>query len=177
MLYTNSDCLSQTKLVELSNFCDQNNLDIIAITEILPKFSLFQPEEKNYSLDGFDLFTSNLSQGRGCAIFVKQYLVATKVTFECNLDESVWCQINLNNNDKLVIGYIYRNQNSTLKNNQNLYQLLNTVNNSHFSHILIIGDFNCKEIDWKQPSTSVNENHVSTQLIECIRDCFYTNMW
>ena len=120
MLYTNSDCLSQTKLVELSNFCDQNNLDIIAITEILPKFSLFQPEEKNYSLDGFDLFTSNLSQGRGCAIFVKQYLVATKVTFECNFEESVWCQINQNNDDKLVIGCIYKNPNSTLENNQNL---------------------------------------------------------
>ena len=37
---------------------------------------------------------------------------------------------------------------------------------------MIAGDFNCKEIDWKQHSTSVNENHVSTQLLECIRDCF-----
>ena len=68
-MYTNSDCLSETKLVEISNYCDQNNLDIIAITEILPKFSLFQPEEKKYSLDGYDLFTLKLSQGRGCAIF------------------------------------------------------------------------------------------------------------
>ena len=171
MLYTNSDCLSQTKLVELSNFCDRNSLYIIAITEILPKFFLFQPDEKNYNLDGFDLFTSNLSQGLGCAIFVKQYLAATKETFECNFNESVWCQINLNNNDKLVIDCIYRSPNSILENNQNLYQLLNTVNNSHFTLKLIPGDFNFKEIDWKVQSTSVNENHVSTQLLESIRDC------
>ena len=144
----------------------------MAITEILPKFSLFQPDEKNYSLDGYDLFISNLSQGRGCAIYVKDYLAATKVSFECNFNDSVWCQIKLKNNDKLVIGCVYRSPNSTMENNQNLYQLLNIVNNSHFSHLLIAGDFNCKEIDWKQHSTSVNENHVSTQLLECIRDCF-----
>ena len=59
-----------------------------------------------------------------------------------------------------------------MENNQNLYQLLKIVNNSHFSHIMIAGDFNCKEIDWKLHSTSVNENHVSTQLLECIPDCF-----
>ena len=59
-----------------------------------------------------------------------------------------------------------------MENNHTLYQLLNIVNKSHFSHILIAGDFNCKERDWKQHSTSVNVNHVSTQLLECIRDCF-----
>ena len=117
MLYTNSDCPSQTKLVEISNYCDQNNLDIIAITEILLKFSLFQPDEKNYSLDGYDLFISNLSQGRGCAIYVKDYLAATKVSFECNFNDSVWCQIKLKNNDKLVIGCVYRSPNSTMENN------------------------------------------------------------
>ena len=133
MLYTNSDCLSQTKLVEISNYCDQNNLDIIAITEILPKF-LFRPDEKNYSLDGYDLFISNLSRGRGCAIYLKDYLAATKVSFKCNFNDSVWCQIKLKNNDKLVIGCVYRSPNSTMENNQNLYQLLNIVNNSQFFH-------------------------------------------
>ena len=46
------------------------------------------------------------------------------------------------------------------------------MNSSHFSHILITGDFNCKAIDWTLHSTSVNENHVSTQLLESIRDCY-----
>ena len=64
VLYTNSDCLSQTKLVVISNYCDQNSLDIIAITEILPKFSLFQPEEKNYSLDFYTSMWQNIQDSK-----------------------------------------------------------------------------------------------------------------
>ena len=172
VLYTNADCLSHTKLVELSNYCEHNSLDVIAISEILPKFSLFQPKETNYSLDGFDIFTSDLTSERGCALFVKQDLAATKITFTSNFSESVWCQINLKNNDKMIVGCIYRSPNSTIENNKELFHLLNSVNNKHFSHILIVGDFNCKEIDWRLQSTSVNENHVASQLLECIRDCF-----
>ena len=158
--------------MELSNYCEHNSLDVIAISEILPKFSLFQPEETNYSLDGFDIFTSDLTSGRGCALFVKQDLAATKITYTSNFSESVWCQINLKNNDKMIVGCIYRSPNSTIENNKELFQLLNSVNNKHFSHILIVGDFNCKEIDWRLQSTSVNENHVASQLLECVRDCF-----
>ena len=104
--------------MELSNYCEHNSLDVIAISEILPKFSLFQPEETNYSLDGFDIFTSDLTSGRGCALFVKQDLAATKITFTSNFSESVWCQINLKNNDKMIVGCIYRSPNSTIENNK-----------------------------------------------------------
>ena len=56
-----------------------------------------------------------------------QKLAATKITFDCDFNESVWCPINLNNNDKMVIGFIYRRPNAILENNQLLYQLRNIV--------------------------------------------------
>ena len=117
-------------------------------------------------------FTSDLTSGRGCALFVKQDLAATKLTFTSNLSESVWCQINLKNNDKMIVGCIYRSPNNTTENNKELFQLLSSVNNKQFSHILIVGDFNCEEIDWRLHSTSVNENHVASQLLEYVIDCF-----
>ena len=51
---------------------------------------------------GIDLYTLNLSQGRrGCVLFVKQNLSASKITFDCEFNEYVLCQINPNNTDNL----------------------------------------------------------------------------
>lgn len=135
----------------------------------------FNQRKKTTDLTVLIYLHQTYHRGVVCAIFVKEYLAATKVSFECNFIESVWCQINLNNNEELVIGCVYRSPNSTMENNQNLYQLLNIVNNSHFSHILVTGDFNCKEIDWKLLSTSVNENHNTTFNIS--ETVFYISTW
>lgn len=142
------------------------------LTEVLPKYSVFQPDEANYRMEGYDVFLSNIYQGRGCAIFVKQNLTATKVSFTIDFKESIWCHLSLKGKDKLLCGCIYRSPNSSLENNQALFELMNKVKDSNYSHLLITGDFNCKEIDWKEGSMNMNENHVSSLLLECIRDCF-----
>ena len=95
VLNTNSDCLSQSKPVELINYCDHNDTDMVMLTEVLPKYSIFQPDESIYRIEGYDLFISNLHQGRGCAIYVKQNLSATKVSFSSDFKESIWCQLSL----------------------------------------------------------------------------------
>ena len=77
------------------------------------------------------------------------------------------------NKDKLLAGCIYRSPNSSLENNQILFKLLDNVRDGNYTHLLITGDFNCKEIDWEQGSMNVNENHVSSLLLESIRDCFF----
>ena len=41
VLYTNCDCLTQTKLSELKNFVAEKSPDIIAITQVFPKNSIF----------------------------------------------------------------------------------------------------------------------------------------
>ena len=41
-----------------------------------------------------------------------------------------------------------------------------------FSHKLLIGDFNIKEINWTDCSTNVGEDHIATRFLECVRDCY-----
>ena len=94
------------------------------------------------------------------------------ILYTCDFNESVWCQISLKNNDKLEVGCVYRSPNSTPRNDQDLFSSLEITKTSNYSHLLITGDFNCKEIDWKQQTTNVNENHVASLLLECIRDCY-----
>ena len=36
-----------------------------------------------------------------------------------------------------------------------------------------MGDFNFKEINWCEMTTSVNETHISSQFLECVRDTYF----
>ena len=71
MFYTNCDCLSQTKRVELESYIQTNSPDIIALTEVLPKNSLFHVNEVLFALKGYSCFSANLNKGRGVLLYVK----------------------------------------------------------------------------------------------------------
>ena len=62
------------------------------------------------------MFLANLHEGRGVVIYVKSNLNAEQVYFETNFKESVWCHINLQNRDILLIGCIYRSPNASDEN-------------------------------------------------------------
>ena len=40
------------------------------------------------------------------------------------------------------------------------------------SHLLIMGDFNLREINWSPGETSVGEEHIATLFLESIRDSY-----
>ena len=42
-----------------------------------------------------------------------------------------------------------------------------------YSHILLMGDFNMKEISWVEMSTTVGEDHIAYLFLEAVRDCFF----
>ena len=84
----------------------------------------------------------------------------------------MWAEIKLQHTDRLKIGVIYRSPNSSEENNQKLRKLLLDVSESKPSHLLIMGDFNHPEIDWKEDVTTQSINHPSTKFRETLRDCF-----
>ena len=96
------------------------------------------------------MFCSDVTQGRGCIIYVKSAIPASCVNIGVIFLESVWCWIDLAGSDKLLLGCVYRRPNSTIDNNQKLLNLFARVNEINLSHSLIMGDFNIKEIDWKK---------------------------
>ena len=53
-----------------------------------------------------------------------------------------------------------------------LLKLLNEVNDAKYSHVLIMGDFNFKKINWNTWSTSSPETHIDFKFIEKVRDCY-----
>ena len=50
--------------------------------------------------------------------------------------------------------------------------MLRDISLNNPSHLLVVGDFNCRHINWDQFCSTENEEHVSSMLLECIRDCF-----
>ena len=100
----------------------------------------------------------------------KKTLNATSVQIDSNFSEHVWAQIKLKNNDSLLIGCLYRSPSSSRDNCNSLINMLDHVNSLRKSHLLIMGDFNFKEIDWVNQSTSTSEEHISSLFLENIRD-------
>lgn len=84
----------------------------------------------------------------------------------------MWAKIKLNATDTLLGGCIYRSPNSTRENTDLLLSLSKKVSKKKFSHILIMGDFNFKEVNWNECTTTVGEDHIATLFLECVRDTF-----
>ena len=78
-----------------------------------------------------------------------------QVYFETNFKESVWCHTNLKNRDTLLIECIYRSPNASDENFQALKTLLTKCRGANYSHMLLVGDFNLKEINWCEMITNV----------------------
>ena len=120
------------------------------------------------------MFVESLEEGRGVIVFIKHSLNAEQFYFDTNFKESVWCKIKLKNRDNLLIGCIYRSPNATDDNFQELKSLFYKCRDANFSHKLLIGDFNLKDINWCEMTTQVNEAHIASQFLECVRDSYFT---
>ena len=147
--------------------------DVIALTEVFPKNKIFLSTSEEYEIQGYTHYVSNLETGRGCILYIKNSISAVEVKIDTNFKESVWCKIKLQHNDMLFIGCIYRSPNCSLENTNELLSLFPSISKMGFSHILVVGDFNFKEINWKTNMSTVSENHISTKFFECCRDSYF----
>ena len=121
MFYTNCDCLSQTKKVELESYIQSNSPDVIALTEVLPKNSVFDVNETEHVLQGYTCFSSDLTKGRGVLLYIKNIIPAIDIEQNGIFLESTWCKINLSRGDNFIIGCIYRSPNSKSENTKLLF--------------------------------------------------------
>ena len=102
----------------------------------------------------YDTLTSNLGASgiRGTAIFVKDELKSRKVKMTNDFDDHVWIELQLNNNDKLLCGYMYRNPKKEVQyikdSTKKVCEVIQEASHMKHSHMFICGDFNYPEIDW-----------------------------
>jgi len=100
--YTNADCLLN-KLNELKARLSIIQPDILAITEVCPKHFTYTITSESLHLDGYDLFCSDLSFGRGVCIYCKSNFKATKFdTLNVKeFNESLWCSVPVASNGSM----------------------------------------------------------------------------
>lgn len=107
LYYTNADSVFN-KMEELIEAVEENSIDIIVITEAMPKNAKSRPSLAEITVPGYDVFTSKTfdSEGRGVYIMVKSCLKASPVTELTNhkFKESVWCIIKNREGRQVLIG-------------------------------------------------------------------------
>jgi hypothetical protein len=111
------------------------------------------------------MFAKNIDrgEGRGILLYTNNIFGASEVEMDTTFEENLFVNIKLNNNDKLLIGIIYRSpSNKNMEHHNQIRKLIQEASNKHFSHILIMGDFNYPNIDWE----NCNSNGDSTESIE-----------
>ena len=119
----------------------------------------------------------NNNNGRGSLLYVKKNLNYKQVTITANgneFQEGLYAEIKLNANETILCACMYRRGESHDENNELLFQTLKNISNMGHSHILIMGDFNMKGIDWiNWTSPGQNICDFNHRFIECIRDCYF----
>ena len=166
VMYTNIDTYLNKREEFQTQIADMKP-DIICLVEILPKTPGIIFHQCEYTIQGYYSYFNNTKK-RGIAIFVNNNLVSSLNEYLSSdeFDESLWLKIQLKGRDTLLLGCIYRSPNSDDLNNNRLIQLLKKVSEQHTSHLLIVGDFNCKDINWDALSTVATETSIQSRLLD-----------
>lgn len=169
-------------MAELNLLVSDIRPNIIGINEVLPKnFSRhIYPEE--FSLPGYELLCHpNVTQnkGRGTLLYIENNIKYKQIDIsddELVFEEGIYIEVNLKGKDKLLCACMYRRGDSSDANNEALCKTLYKLTNMGYSHIVIMGDLNYGQIDWKNICSTYNRTSInaSNKFIECIRDCFLT---
>ena len=150
---------------------------MICITE----FKVKNPGKNNielteYNLEGYNLFHNNDDKNchRGVLIYVDKNLAVVPVDCGQAFAENVFIRINVNENDHIFVGCIYRSPSSTALNHTSLLELLDCIEYNKYCNVIIVGDFNLPDINWKFPST-VNTQGYSCEFIKKLETKLFTS--
>ena len=160
------------KKAELEAEITSSKPDIICLNEVCPKNSKFAVEEAQLNIDGYYIIHDGFEH-RGTCIYIANHLIATQTKLGPDFKESVWCEIIINS-EKILLGCIYRSPSSSVENNESLNKLLDQLPSVQHDHLVIVGDFNFKEIDWENKIVKASEDHPATKLYDKTNDLFLT---
>ena len=170
-LSTNTDSL-HNKINEIEPFLNIHDIEIAAFVETLPKNSTTE-EYKNITLNinGYTCL-SNFG-GRGACLYIsKEFEVIQRYEEHENIfSPSIFCKIKTKSGEMLTIGVIYRSPNSSKQENENFIMQLNKVCekfNTIGQKLVLMGDFNCPEINWSEETCNKPSNHIAAKLLDNI---------
>ena len=156
------------KMSELELYILEEKPDIIGITESWTYEDL-QNSELNfegYTLLRKDRIVGDKIRGGGVMLYISNTLNATvrEDLIEDNFPECIWCDVIIEN-EITLIGICYRCPSSNKLNDEALFRL---ISKSSIGNIMLMGDFNFSELDWRKPET-LDDSH---PFLKCINDNF-----
>ena len=183
VLYTNIDGFPN-KADELLLRVEDDKPDIIVLTECIPKaqckplsLACFSVGDEFTAYVNFDpeLENMGLLGKRGVEILVRRELNPSEVKFTSHFGEALWIKIKLEGNDELLLGVIYRSPSADgHQSTEALCDLFEMVYACRPSHLVIVGDFNFKEIDWRLGKSASPEQHYTHKFVQTTQNCFLT---
>lgn len=173
LCFANVDTLSN-KMAELDAYLSVEKPAILGLCEVYPKTSTDKSVFDRLCFRNYDLICPNTVGDRGVLLLIRKDLKATRVeTFDIiDYKEHVWCEVGLQGSDSLLIGMIYRSPSATLENNMKLIELINKSSDRGYSHYVLMGDFNYKEINWLSQESNYPANSPGDVFYECVKDNF-----
>jgi hypothetical protein len=154
---------------------EDETCDIIALTEVYPKnFDIDGLDQCELNIDGYEQYVGQTSQNarRGTIIYISKDLDSQRcdVLSDDIYRESVWVTVKLGMSETLLVGCVYRSPgNSSDENNLGLIGLLHRACETKHTHLVIMGDFNLRNIDWQSWTSSDADSHFSHSFIEGLR--------
>ena len=180
--YTNADQFPNKK-DELCFLLADDPVDIIVITEVIPKAQVYSLQESALNINGYSVVSNfgfseeNLgaSGKRGILIYTAKDLRVTEVKMRTEYEEQIWIQIEALGQYNILLGCVYRSPNSSSENSQALLALLREVaSNPKFNQVVVMGDVNIGKIDWESWTVQPGATSLSQDFLECVEDCFLT---
>ena len=158
---------------ELEVFIDQHKIELIALTETIPKNSNNESEHK-FILPGFKCEQNN--NGRGVCLFIKENIEFLRLTeLEDLFTPCVFSKITLPNNEFFIPGVIYRSPASNDIENKKLNELLDTVAHTYQNHqFVLVGDLNYPDIDWISEECNKSEDHRAFKFLNTVHKNYLT---
>ena len=161
-MYTNAQSLI-SKIDELETIVSMKNPDIVAITESWCHSNILNSE---IHLSGYHMYRQDRKdtkdgRGGGILIYVRSTLGSVawdQANVDCNFSSHLWCKIG-----NLHFGVVYRSPNSTSENNDLLSGLVSLIKDKH---VVMVGDFNYPNIDWKARTSSAS----ASSFLDCVND-------
>ena len=147
--------------------------DIVAVSGTLPKNAKDPIQDCERNIHGYQNFNNHQYGKRGVCIYVKSHLGASNIdVVSCDHLETIFCEISLEKDDKLLIGCIYRSPNTSGIADEEMRNLILSCSARSYSHLLLMGDYNYPEISWDPIRLPEDHMHPATLFVECLRDAY-----
>ena len=112
-LYTNADQYIN-KRNEMKILVDENQPDIVGITELKPKNPRYEINESEIAMEGYELFHNLREEGRGLALLIKKEMNPTpNECLNTHYSEHIFVDVTQGDGTALTVGLIYRSPSST----------------------------------------------------------------